>query len=264
MDKLKQLHKIEVTILKEIDRICKEHNLRYYVGEGTLLGTIRHQGFIPWDDDVDLLMPREDYEKFLEIAPTVISKEFEVQHSRYITNYWSPFIKIRYLDNRILKQKHIAHLTNHNGPLIDIFPLDNVPKQDSFKQKIQALTIKFSRGMLSYKLKTRYPKKWKGYIVKGCSYFFSVKRIHKILDKTFIKYNDRQNPYIVNLGSYYSYKKQTVPKEWYGTPRIAKFEDFEVPIPCEAEKLLTSVYGGDYMEIPPKEKRVTKHHFDEE
>ncbi len=264
MEKLKQLHDVEIIILKEIDRICKEHNIRYYVGEGTLLGTIRHKGFIPWDDDVDLLMPRDDYEKFLEIAPNVISKDFEVQHSRYIKNYWSPFIKVRYLDNRVLKQKHIAHLTTHNGPLIDIFPLDNVPKKDSLKQKLQALTIKFYRGMLSYKLKTRYPKKLKGYIVKFCSYFISVPRIHKTLDKTFIKYNNKENPYIVNLGSYYSYKKQTVPKSWYGKPRIATFETLEVPIPKEAEKLLTSIYGDDYMELPKKEKRITKHHFDEE
>ena len=127
---------------------------------------------------------------------------------------------------------------------------------------IQALTIKLNRGMLSYKLRTRYPKKWKGYIVKFLSNFISVKRIHKNLDKTFIKYNDSKNKYIVNLASYYSYKKQTVPKSWYGVPRMVKFENMVVPVPKEAEKLLTSIYG-DYMILPPEEKRVIKHHFDE-
>lgn len=262
MNKLKKLQQTELTILKEIDRICKKHEIRYYLGEGTLLGAIRHKGFIPWDDDIDILMLRSDYEKFLSIAPSEISKDFEIQHSSLIKNYWSPFIKVRYLKESFFRQKHIEHLTNNNGPLIDIFPLDNVPKKDSLKQKIQALTIKFNRGMLSYKLKTRHPKKWKGYIVKFCSYFVSVNRIHRVLNKTFIKYNSNNNKYIVNLASYYSYKKQTVPKSWYGKPRIVKFENLEMPVPKEAEKLLTSIYGN-YKELPPIEKRVIKHHFDE-
>lgn len=261
-NKLKELQQTELIILKEIDRICKKHKIKYYLGEGSLLGAIRHQGFIPWDDDIDILMLRSDYEKFLSIAPNIISKDFEIQHSSLVKNYWSPFIKVRYLGESFFKQKHIEHLTNNNGPLIDIFPLDNVPKKDSIKQKIQVLTIKFNRGMLSYKLKTRFPKKWKGYIVKFCSHFISVNRIHKTLNKTFIKYNNNNNKYIVNLASYYSYKKQTVPKNWYGKPRMVKFENLKMPVPKEAEKLLTSIYGN-YKELPPVEKRVIKHHFDE-
>lgn len=262
MEKLKELQNTELVILKEIDRICKNNNIRYYLGEGTLLGAIRHHGFIPWDDDIDLLMPRKDYKKFLEVAPKVVHENFEIQHSSTVKNYWSPFIKVRYLGTSFFKQQHISHLTNHNGPLIDIFPLDNVPKRDSLKQFLQAAIIKFNRGMLSYKLKTRHPKKWKGYIVKFCSYFVSVNQIHKVLDRTFKKYNNINNKYIVNLASYYNYKKQTVPKKWYGKPRMVKFESLIMPVPKEAEKILASIYG-DYMTLPPLEKRVIKHHFDE-
>ncbi len=260
MGKLKKLQNIELKILKEVDKVCTEYDINYYLGEGSLLGAVRHEGFIPWDDDIDILMMREDYEKFLKIAPSAISKDYEIQHSSLIENYWSPFIKVRYLGESFFKQSHIAHLTNNNGPLIDIFPLDNVPKSDSFGQMLQAYTIKFYRGMLSYKLKTRIPKKWKGYIVKFCSNFVSVKSIHKKLNKTFIKYNNDENKYIVNLASYYNYKKQTVPKEWYGKPKIVKFENLCMPIPNKSHEILTSVYG-DYMELPPVEKRVIKHHF---
>lgn len=259
-EKLKELQKIEMIILKEVDKICKENKITYYLGEGSLLGAVRHKGFIPWDDDIDLLMPRKDYEKFLKIAPTVISTNYEIQHSSLIKNYWSPFIKVRYLKNSSFKQQHIAHLTENNGPLIDIFPLDTVPKLDSFRQKIQAMTIKLYRGMLSYKLGTRHPKKYKGYIVKFASKFVSVRKIHKKLDNTFIKYNNSKNKYIVNLASYYNYRKQTVPKNWYGQPRMVKFENMTVPIPKEAEKILSSIYG-DYMILPPKDKQVIKHHF---
>ena len=153
MNSLKQLQKIELNIVKEIDRICKKYGLIYYLGEGSMLGAIRHKGFIPWDDDMDLLMPRKDYEKFLKYAPKEISNIYEVQHSSTIKDYWSPFIKIRYLDNSLYSQSHIAHLTDHNGPLVDIFPIDNVPDKISFKQKIQAVERKYLRGMLTYKLK---------------------------------------------------------------------------------------------------------------
>ncbi len=261
MNRLKELQKIELQILKEIDKICKDNNICYYLGEGSLLGAIRHQGFIPWDDDIDLIMERNDYERFLKIAPKVISKDYEIQHSTLIHNYWSPFIKVRYLGKCSFKQTHISHLTDHNGPLIDIFPVDNVPKENSIKQFIQAYKIKFYRGMLSYKLKLRHPKKIKGFIIKFCSNFISVKRIHKNLDKTFKKYNNDNNSFMVNLASYYNYKKQTVPKKWYGKPRMVKFEEFIIPVPKEAEKLLASIYG-DYMTLPPEEKRVIKHHFD--
>ncbi len=257
---LHKLQQIELQILQEIMRICEKNKITYYLGEGSLLGAVRHKGFIPWDDDIDVLMPRDEYERFLKLAPEQISSQYEVQHSTLIPNYWSPFIKIRYLDNSFFAQQHIAHLTDHNGPLIDIFPVDNVPKKNSLGQMLQALTIKFSRGMLSYKLRTRHPKKLKGYIVCFCSHFFSVKTIHKILSKTFIKYNDENNEYFVNLASYYWYDKQTVPKEWYGKPRMVKFENLKVPIPRESEKLLTSIYG-DYLQLPPVENRVIKHHF---
>lgn len=261
--KLRKLQLTELKILKEIDRICTKYKIRYYLGEGSLLGAVRHQGFIPWDDDMDILMQREDYEKFLRVAPSEISKDYEIQHSTTIKNYWSPFIKVRYLKKSSYHQQHIAHLSDHNGPLIDIFPLDNVPKKDSLQQYIQAMQIKLYRGMISYKLGTRNPRKWKGRIVKFLSHFYTLKRLHANLDKTFKKYNSKNNKYIVNLASYYSYKKQTVPKNWYGKPRLVKFEKNMFPIPKEAEKILSSIYGN-YMELPPEEKRVIKHHFDSE
>ena len=149
--RLRKLQLIELDILKEVDRICKKHHIIYYMAEGSLLGTIRHHGFIPWDDDLDIMMLRKDYDKFLELAPHEIGKEYEIQHSSTIKNYWSPFIKVRYLDNSEFAQKHIAHLTEHNGPLLDIFPVDNVPKVDSLGQHLQAIKIKSDRGMLGLK-----------------------------------------------------------------------------------------------------------------
>lgn len=259
-ERIRNLQLIEFQILKEVDRICKENNITYYLAEGTLLGAIRHHGFIPWDDDLDISMPREDYEKFLKVAPKEINKMYEVQHSTTIKDYWSPFIKVRYLDNSLYSQSHIAHLTNNNGPYIDIFPIDIVPEKISFKQKIQAVERKYLRGMISYKLGLKKPTTKKAKIIKFTSKFVSIKRIHILLNKTLTRYNSADNKYMVNLCSYHYYRNQIVPKEWYGKPRYIKFEKGKFPIPSETKKILNQVYG-DYMELPPIEKRVIKHHF---
>ena len=259
--KINNLQKIELNILLDIDKLCKENNITYYLGEGTLLGAIRHQGFIPWDDDIDILMKREDYEKFLKLAPTNMKKKYEIQHASTIKNYWSPFIKVRYLGKTIYKQNHISHLTCNNGPLVDIFPLDNVPKEDSLGQYIQSFKIRLYRGMIGLKLEYRKPKNIKQRVVKFLSRFYTINKLHKLLDKTFKKYNNDDNEFTVNLASYYSYKKQTVANDVYGTPRYVKFEGYDLPIPNKSEFLLTKIYGN-YMELPPLEKRKIKHHFD--
>ena len=256
---LRNLQLIELNILKEVDRICKKYNITYYMAEGSLLGTIRHKGFIPWDDDLDIMMLRDDYEKFLKVAPKEIKADFEIQHSTTINNYWSPFIKVRYLKECSYRQQHIAHLTNHNGPLLDIFPVDNVPKQDSIGQYFQSFKITLYRGMIGLKL-FKKPINLKELIVYILSKFYTVDRIHKKLDKTFKKYNNVNNNYVVNLASYYNYKKQTFPKEYYGRPKYVKFEDMKVPVPQKSKEILTKIYGN-YMELPPEEKRVIKHHF---
>ena len=87
MTDLRKLQLIELEILKEVDRICKKYHINYYMAEGSLLGTMRHNGFIPWDDDLDIMMLRKDYEKFLQVAPNEINKKYEVQHSTTIKNY---------------------------------------------------------------------------------------------------------------------------------------------------------------------------------
>jgi|BioPla2DNA2_1021312.scaffolds.fasta_scaffold56926_2 lipopolysaccharide cholinephosphotransferase len=258
VDKISDLQQIELNILLDIDQFCKKHNITYYLGEGTLLGAIRHQGFIPWDDDIDILMKREDYEKFLKLAPSKMDADYEIQHSTTIKNYWSPFIKVRYLGKSLYKQQHIKHLTNHNGPCVDIFPLDYVPKQYSRAQYYQSLKIKFLRRTLSLKLGLTKKRSIKNSIMKFIGSFLCVKYIHNKLDKTFKKY--KTGKYIANLGSYYSIKKQTFPSDYYDLPRYVSFEGNSLPIPNKAETILSSIYG-DYMQLPPEEKRVIKHHY---
>lgn len=262
LDELGQLHKIELGILLDISRVCQQYGLRFYLAEGSLIGAIRHKGFIPWDDDVDIAMPREDYEKFLKVAPAALGERYEVQHSTTIKNYWSPFIKIRLLsDTHLFRQQHIAHLTENNGPLVDIFPLDNVPKLHSFSQTMNRRLIGLYRGAITRKLGCVKNTSFKGRIISLFSHFVTIDWLHRKLERLHTKYNSPQNGYLVNWASYYPANRETFPREAFGEPLMVPFEGYEMPVPCDYDTVLTTIYG-DYMTPPPPEKRVIKHNFE--
>ena len=260
-DEIRQLQQIEKGILLDIDAFCKEHDIQYFLGEGTLLGAIRHHGFIPWDDDVDIIMKRADYERFLAIAPRALAEKYEIQHPTTVKNYWSPFIKVRLKGkNQLFHQQHIAHLSENNGPYIDIFPMEYVPKLKSFPQTVQSKYIRYLRGMLSLKLRLRKPRNWKQVILRVLAQFYTVDGIHRRLDRTFKHYGPEPRPYIATLSSYHRLRCQVVPASVYDEAIQWPFEDVTLPVPKDYEQLLTTIYG-DYMTLPPEEKRVTHHSY---
>ncbi|MFT3888589.1 MAG: LicD family protein [Arachnia sp.] len=256
---IRQLQLQELSVLKEVDRICRAHGLTYYLGEGTLLGAIRHQGFIPWDDDIDIVMPREDYEAFLRLAPSAIASGFEVQHWTTTPNYWSAFAKVRLLDTSLFYQPPIAHLTPNNGPYIDIFPLDSVPEQRSPEQNRQKRLMTRYRKSLSYKRGDTRPKTFRTKIIRLYSYAVNIPFLYRKLDETYTMLAYPGNEYWVNLASYYPAAKETFHKDMYGTPRYVRFEDGEFPVPQHAEEILETIYGPSYLRMPEIEQRKIKH-----
>ncbi|MFA5676233.1 MAG: LicD family protein [Christensenellales bacterium] len=261
MNDIRELQLAELKILLDVDSFCREYGIPYFLAEGTLLGAIRHGGFIPWDDDVDIMMKREDYNRFLQIAPGALGEYYEVQHATTVENYWSPFIKIRLIKGgQKYRQQHIAHLTDNNGPCIDIFPLEYVPHKKSAAQTLQSVYIRYLRGMLSLKLRLRAPKNIKQKAAKLLSVFYTVNGIHERLERTFNKYNGKPTGYIAALASYHKLKCQTVPARVYDKSVTVDFEGHMLPVPWQYDFLLTHIYG-DYMTLPPQEERAVKHHF---
>ena len=124
---LDKLHITHIKILDEIVRICDENKLNYFLIGGTLLGAVRHKGFIPWDDDLDIAMPRKDYDKFLNIAKKQINNNYILEYNKTNRKYWLPFAKVR-LKNTLYVENTIKNYETNKEIWVDIFPIDNVKK----------------------------------------------------------------------------------------------------------------------------------------
>ncbi len=129
---LEKLHDVEIEILDEFVRVCKKNNLKYFLVGGTLLGAVRHEGFIPWDDDIDIGMPREDYEKFLKVMEEKNSEKYTVFDSRYDENYFFQFGRLS-LNGTYWSEYWDNQVPFKLGIHIDLFILDKVP-ENKFKR----------------------------------------------------------------------------------------------------------------------------------
>ncbi len=265
-DYLPKLHKCQLIIAGEIKRICDENNIKYFIIAGTLLGAVRHGGFIPWDDDMDIGMLREDYEKFLKIAAKDLGEDFYLQTPETDRNYAPPFAKIL-LNGTRLVEANAEESRARKGIYIDVFPFDNVPESDSEKGNHNKRTYFYKRlllAKLNYKVykKNEYVKRIVYFILKIISMFFSREKIVKILEKEFTRYNNTPSEYIVNIGGAYGYTKETIKAEWVRETVEIPFEDMMIAAPVDYIKYLETFYG-DYMTPPPEDKRYNRHSLSE-
>lgn len=257
MDKLKQ---IELDILKSFIEVCNKLNLTYYVVGGTLLGTIRHGGFIPWDDDIDVAMPRKDYEIFLEQGQQLLPDYYFIQTRKTDVNYPLFFAKIR--DSRTtFIENDVRKIFMNHGIYLDIFPIDNYPKS-----KVKAKMIAFKRKILLLRVRTIYlldDKNKKNFILEFLFKIFSffIKIIYPTLNHAMKSWDKMcKKTKKSEMAAVYSSPGKSVvfPFKWLGQGVKMTFEDSEVNCPAEYSKWLENLYG-DYMQLPPIEKRVAQH-----
>ena len=259
MDKriLRKVQLNELEILKEVDRICKKNNIRYYLVGGTLLGAIRHDGFIPWDDDIDIAMPREDYDKFCKLCDKELNEEMYLHGLTTDKNYWLPFSKIR-LKNTEYIEENISNLNLKTGIYIDIFPFDYAKKEVYFLKTVRTFFIKKISAVIRFKNGFK-PTHTKGKVITAILKPISSYRLSLIRDWLMKRENKHKNQcsYYVNYGSNYNTNKQTIPINCYEPSNKHIFEGIKFVIPNNYDYVLKRIYGNKYMQLPPKEKRIT-------
>jgi len=260
---LKHLQRIQLMILKDFIEFCEKKDISYFAYGGTLLGAIRHHGFIPWDDDTDIIMMRSDYEKFV--------KEWELEkNSKYslftLNNTKDYFL---YLSKFSLNETEFREDWTRNtkfqlGISLDIFIFDDVP-DNKFKRSIyygKIKLIKIFLDMIRLDFNKVYPSKLKKFIIIMNRYFMKLFRIDSDKFKKFynnvVESNNNKGYSCVYENIAQTYTK-SIPKEILFPIKKVTFEDIEINIPNDYDEFLTILYG-DYMELPPVEDRKVHQH----
>ena len=252
-----ELQKVEFEILKEFVRVCNELNLTYFLVCGSALGAAKYGGFIPWDDDIDVGMPRDDYEVFLQRAQELLPEKYFVQSFKTDIEWSANFTKIRNCETTFIETSVKKRKINH-GVYIDIFPLDwhedNKYKLKNFNFKNKLYQAAIAKSFYFERSK----RNWKWYAIRLLTFFIPVKTALRKREK--LLKSNKGRLYLANYcGAWGS--KEIVPYSWYGNGVELEFEGLKVRAPQEYDKWLTNVYG-DYMQLPPKEKRIS-HHYTE-
>ncbi|MDD3036349.1 phosphorylcholine transferase LicD [Bacteroides sp.] len=241
-------------ILFTIDKVCKEHHLRYYIMAGTMLGAVRHKGFIPWDDDLDIGMPRKDYDLLMANAREWLPESYEAICAENDKEYPLPFAKIQDADTTLIERMHLKYL---GGIYLDVFPLDGVP-EDHFKQRIHFAKYEFYKRVLYLIHRDPYkhgkgPSSW---VPLLCRKLFTPTDVQKAIKMVMIRYDFDQSTLVCD---YDDGMKGIMPKEILGAPTPISFEGEEVWGVQEYDTYLTQKYG-DYMTIP-KQSGQRQHNF---
>lgn len=257
-EEFKKLQLVQVEIMDEIHRICIENGITYYMIGGTALGAVRHRGFIPWDLDMDIAMTRENYDRFKEICATELNPRFLYRDYTNTSKFAHPHALLC-IKNTFLEIKFDKYNpdTENLGIYLDIFPLDNAPADEKLQQK-QADRLNRIKNMKKYKLATLYQnstvKKICKKTVSALMFWTSVDEINKKMDACMRQYDSEPTGYLCSMASHYSYKKQCMPQEIYGTPQLLEFEGREYYGPQNVDEYLTRIYK-DYMKLPSKDEQ---------
>lgn len=253
-----QLELMDVT-----DQVCRELGIVYYLIGGTLLGAVRHGGFIPWDADIDIAMKRADYEKFREYWLKKNSSRYFYQDHTTEANHLSPHAILRIRGTHVVMKgrRTERYQPAHDGIYLDIFPLDEPPADRKLQEKqmqqirrikrVMELKAAYTYGKATGALK-RLAKRLVQLLLVPVTLTMLNRRLHAVMQR----HHGCGSGYLVSMASHYSYWKQLMKQEIYGEPVPIRFEDRMYLAPACPDAYLTQLYRN-YMELPPEEKRFS-------
>lgn len=264
---LDKLHKVQIEILNDFAEVCKRHDLPYFAIYGTAIGAVRHKGFIPWDDDIDVGMLREDYERFLIIAREELAEKYDVMTPLDDPKY---ACTVTHLQRKYTK--FVPYILRHEPYRmcidLDIFPFDNVPDDDIAAKRQQKAAVFW--GRLLFLIGTGQVviniDGWKGRIAEVTCHIIhkmlnlfhvSPEKVYRQFKKTAMRYDGSRTKYVTSYEYPDGVKDKIVRDDLFPVTEVT-FEDTVIALPANNHDFLKKVYG-DYMKIPPKEQQIN--HF---
>lgn len=234
--------------LCDFDDFCREHGIRYYLAAGSVLGAVRHQGFIPWDDDLDVVMTRKEYDRLIPLMKKELNPDkYFVQDFDSDPTVYCFWAKLR-INGTTFVENGAMENPMHQGLSVDLFPVYPAAPpglsrrwQSLFSKVFRALCLTHVKGRSHYVPLAKLLKR-----------VFGERRLYRFCEKQFSKYPDSTDEYFDP--AWYRYERCYFKKRWYGEPEYYLFEGRLFPCPTHTEEYLISRYG-DYMTPPPEDKR---------
>lgn len=259
---MKKAWAVMLDLLAEFDRVCQKHNIKYFASGGTMLGAVRHKGFIPWDDDIDVMMERSDYEKLCIVGPTEFKYPYFLQNKYTDPECPNIMSKLRNSETTAFSAVEEHGFMKYNkGIFMDIFPLDNIPEdkkeQDSFYSELDLEIHKMYRvgrryGIFSEdsSITTRYLKKLLHYLLKWRRKYFmeGYLKACKSYDMLCQKFNNQESPYFSTI-QFRLDKKDIKYKSDYKDTILMDFEFLKIPVGKKYDHGLCVRFGENYMEF---------------
>lgn len=252
---LKEVQMKELEILKEFSKICDENGLKYYLAGGTLLGAVRHQGFIPWDDDIDVIMPRPDYDSFIKIIYEKGSDKFALIDDYHESEKAMPFAKFVYLESGV----SVKHWKEKQDLWIDIFPMDGMPSDEAELKKHVKKIAHLKYCLWQAQCGQHVIKNPVKRILKRVLFWYWIKKgplyFSREITKCALKYDYETSEYVGCSTGKYGIKERIAKKDFEEREKI-KFEDDYFYVSKGYDMYLTNLYG-DYMKEPEEGNRHT-------
>ena len=257
---LRQLQLQQLTVLDELKRVCTAHDLTFYLAYGSCLGALRHKGFIPWDDDIDILMPVEDYDKLMKLGDE-FGEGYFLQNTESDPGFTNAIARVRKRGTACIEKQDLD-MDCHQGIFIDIYPQYQYP--DHFLQRVE---IVVSSMLYKILLMNRAPQnhgkivRFIGTIALKMLSIGGRERTLQYFYNNLRKYHDTE--YVADLyGLDISLTRIIKYKQtWFGKPRWADFEGRKMPVPTHPGRYMAERYGCDFMDLPPVEKQQSYHHY---
>lgn len=257
---LEKTHKVLKEILDYAVDVCDKNGFTYFLAYGTALGARRHKGFIPWDDDIDISLPRDDFEAFVEYMKTHEDENYHLQYYYNENNYFLMFPKVR-KSNTLFREEIVDGLYKDNGFFIDVFPMEYVKEENVKKVKANNRKYVFYNHILKFRSCRSFYKQKEGgarfLLDTIISFFYRNVSNQQLIEKLhYITSRDGNKEHYSHIAEYDD-RMTVLPKEVYFPPQKMEFEGSFYNMPNKTDEYLIASYGEDFMTLPPEEERLT-------